>query len=81
MGQVRTVQVHRLLITDSVDQRMVEILDSKQQLFDQYARGSDIADASPEAVDVSERALARQVVQQEQERLELRLIEALQPDA
>src|SRR5205814_2181577 len=26
MGQVRTVQVHRLLIADSVDQRMLELL-------------------------------------------------------
>ena len=81
MGQVRTVQVHRLLIADSVDQRMIEILDSKQQLFDEYARGSDIADASPEAIDVSEKALARQVVEQEQERLALRLMEEIGQEA
>jgi len=30
MGQVRTVQVHSLLINDSVDQRMLEILDLAQ---------------------------------------------------
>lgn len=56
---------------------MIKILDSKQQLFDEYARGSDIADASPEAVDVSERSLAREVVAQEQERLAVRLAEEL----
>ena len=46
MGQVRTVQVHRLLIADSVDQRMLEILGSKAQLFDAYVRHSAIAEAS-----------------------------------
>ena len=43
MGQVRTVQVHRLLIADSVDQRMLELLGSKAQLFDAYVRHSAIA--------------------------------------
>jgi hypothetical protein len=32
MGQVRSVQVHRLLVANSVDQRMLEILDSKSRL-------------------------------------------------
>ena len=47
MGQVRTVQVHRLLIADSVDQRMLELLGSKAQLFDAYVRHSAIAEAAP----------------------------------
>ena len=55
MGQVRTVQVHRLLIADSVDQRMLELLGSKAQLFD--------------AMDVSDVQLARTIVAQEQDRL------------
>jgi SNF2 family DNA or RNA helicase len=74
MGQVRTVQVHRLLIADSVDQRMLEILDSKTRLFDEYARRSDIADGSPHAHDISEVELARQVVAREQERLAMESI-------
>src|SRR4029079_13117660 len=45
MGQVRTVQVHRLLIADSVDERMIELLGSKTQLFDAYVRHSTIAQA------------------------------------
>jgi superfamily II DNA or RNA helicase len=69
MGQVRTVQVHRLLIADSVDQRMLELLGSKAQLFDAYVRHSAIADAAPGAVDVSEVQLARTIVAQEQRRL------------
>jgi superfamily II DNA or RNA helicase len=68
MGQVRSVQVHRLLIEDSVDQRLLEILDSKTQLFDAYVRHSAIAEASPGAVDVSEVQLARMIIAQEQRR-------------
>lgn len=74
MGQVRTVQVHRLLTRDSVDQRMLEILDSKARLFDEYARRSDTALSSPEAMDISEVALAREVVAREQERLAMELM-------
>lgn len=69
MGQVRTVQVHRLLIADSVDERMIEILGSKAQLFDAYVRHSTIAQAAPGAVDISEVQLARMIVAQEQQRL------------
>ncbi|MEU7874730.1 SNF2-related protein [Dactylosporangium sp. NPDC049140] len=69
MGQVRTVQVHRLLIADSVDERMIELLGSKAQLFDAYVRHSTIAQATPGAVDMSEVQLARMIVAQEQERL------------
>ncbi|MFH9744034.1 DEAD/DEAH box helicase [Streptomyces anulatus] len=69
MGQVRTVQVHRLLATDSVDQRMVELLARKDRLFDAYARRSDLAETTPDAVDVSDAALARRIVEEEQQRL------------
>lgn len=69
MGQTRLVQAHRLLVEDSVDQRMVEMLAGKAALFDEYARRSDTADGSPEAVDISDVELARTVVATEQERL------------
>lgn len=69
MGQVRRVQVHRLLTVDSVDQRMLDILRRKSKLFDAYARRSDLAESSGDAVDVSEQSLARQVVEEEQRRL------------
>src|SRR4029450_1482642 len=46
--------MHRLLIEDSVDQRMLELLGSKAQLFDAYVRHSAIAEAAPGAVDISE---------------------------
>ncbi|MEU0357786.1 DEAD/DEAH box helicase [Streptomyces cyaneofuscatus] len=69
MGQVRSVQVHRLLAADSVDQRMVELLARKDRLFDAYARRSDLAEAAPDAVDVSDGELARRIVEEEQQRL------------
>lgn len=69
MGQVQSVQVHRLLSEDSVDQRITELLARKQQLFDDFARHSDMADSTPEAVDLSEAELAREVVAAERRRL------------
>ncbi|MEU5347396.1 DEAD/DEAH box helicase [Streptomyces sp. NPDC020766] len=69
MGQVRSVQVHRLLATDSVDDRLLRILESKSRLFDAYARRSDVAEATPDAVDVSDGTIARRIVEEEQERL------------
>ncbi|MFE7465453.1 DEAD/DEAH box helicase [Streptomyces sp. NPDC057499] len=69
MGQIRTVRVHRLLAVDSVDQRMLDILARKERLFDLYARRSDVAETTPDAVDVSDGALARRIVEEEQLRL------------
>ncbi|TXS07584.1 DEAD/DEAH box helicase [Streptomyces sp. col6] len=69
MGQIRTVQVHRLLAADSVDQRMLAIVARKERLFDAYARRSDLAETTPDAVDVSEGELARRIVEEEQQRL------------
>ncbi|MFL6052412.1 MAG: DEAD/DEAH box helicase, partial [Actinoallomurus sp.] len=69
MGQVQSVQVHRLLSEDSVDQRIVELLAGKKRLFDDFARVSDMADSTPEAVDLSEAELVRQVVAAERQRL------------
>jgi superfamily II DNA or RNA helicase len=69
MGQIRAVQVHRLLATDSVDDRLLRILAHKERLFDAFARRSDMADATPDAVDVSDSGLARRIVEEEQQRL------------
>jgi superfamily II DNA or RNA helicase len=80
MGQVRSVQVHRMLVADSVDQRMLELLGAKARLFDDYARRSDMAQATPEAVDISEVELARRVVEMEQERLALQAVSSHQID-
>jgi superfamily II DNA or RNA helicase len=62
MGQVRPVDVHRLLCEDSVDQRVLELLGDKREAFDEYARRSDMASAAPDAVDTSSEADLRQAI-------------------
>ncbi len=69
MGQVRPVRVHRLLATHGVDERLVRMLKNKSRLFDAYARRSAVAESTPDAVDVSDIAMARQIVEEEQARL------------
>ncbi|HEV3173412.1 MAG TPA: DEAD/DEAH box helicase [Actinocrinis sp.] len=69
MGQISRVQVHRLLVADSVDQRMLELLDAKTALFDAFARRSELAETTPQALDLTETALARRVVDAERARL------------
>ena len=69
MGQVHSVQVHRLLSEDSVDQRITELLATKKQVFDDFARVSDMANSAPEAVDLSEAELVRQVIAAERKRI------------
>lgn len=69
MGQVRRVEVHRLLTEESVDEVMVEILRGKSMLFDSYARGSTIKDATPDAIDTGDQAKpGKAMSQSEQER-------------
>jgi SNF2 family DNA or RNA helicase len=51
MGQVRTVQVHRLLAKDSVDERIREVQENKALLFDEYARKSDAKEVDSRATD------------------------------
>ena len=69
MGQVGTVQVHRILGDDSVDERMLQILQEKDAVFAAYVRDSAVSEAAPEAIDVSERNLAARIVAEEQRRL------------
>lgn len=69
MGQLESVQVHRLLSEEGVDLRVTEILARKRELFEQFARISETAASAPEAVDISEADLAREVIAAERERL------------
>ena len=69
MGQLESVQVHRLLSEEGVDQRVTEILARKRELFDDFARISETADSAPEAFDISEADLAREVIAAERARL------------
>jgi hypothetical protein len=69
MGQVRKVQVHRLILPDSVDEHMLAILAHKQTQFDSYARDSDLANSASSAKDASEESIAQVIVMDERKRL------------
>lgn len=69
MGQLESVQVHRLLSEEGVDQRIAEILARKSELFAEFARVSETAESAPEAFDISDAEVAREIVAAERERL------------
>ncbi len=69
MGQVRRVHVHRLLAQDSVDQRMLEILESKRALFDEYVRRSALKDVSADSVDITDTQATKLAVKQAEEEI------------
>ncbi|MGI9822199.1 DEAD/DEAH box helicase [Agromyces sp. Marseille-Q5079] len=69
MGQLDSVQVHRLLSEEGVDVRVTQILAKKKELFAEFAKVSEMADAAPEALDVSEADLVKEVLEAERQRL------------
>ena len=66
MGQVRTVMVHRLLCANTVDERILELLREKQDVFDSFAGESAAGSESVRA----EQSIAAAVIRMEKERLE-----------
>ena len=79
MGQVRKVQVHRLILPDSVDEHMLAILAHKQTQFDSYARDSDLANSASGAKDASEESIARVIVMDERKRLGIQSTTEIKP--
>ena len=69
MGQVRKVQVHRLILPESVDEQMLAMLARKQSEFDNYARDSDLANQASGAKDSTEESMAKVIVMEERRRL------------
>lgn len=69
MGQIRTVEVHRLLTPDSVEEQLTAMLADKRALFERYARESEAAEINPEAMDISEAQLIKDVIAAERERI------------
>lgn len=69
MGQINPVTIHHLLNTNETDRRIHELLDWKQRTFDQYARESELAQSSSQAVDISEPQLAKEIIEKERQRL------------
>lgn len=68
MGQVNSVQVHRLVVQDSVDRLIMERLDHKQRVFDTFVRDSQAAN-DERAIDGSEIDFQKWVVEYERKRL------------
>lgn len=68
MGQLNSVQVHRLVSEDSVDERMLQILEQKLELIETFVDTSEVAKASASATDANEARLVRDVMAMEQRR-------------
>ena len=68
MGQVHTVQVHRLLTEEGVDRRITELLGENRTL--RSFRSIALAKGAPEVYDtMTESELTRQVISEERNRL------------
>lgn len=65
MGQTRNVMVHRLLCLDSVDERIMEMLDEKQRVFDAFA---DESVAAKESLCIDEKTYSN-IIEKEIERI------------
>lgn len=68
MGQVKNVFVHRILTEDSIDEILMEVLNTKQYVFDTYARKSDIGSKSLEKKKEEEKVIKIQEYIIEKER-------------
>lgn len=74
MGQLRTVQVHRILAAGSIDEPIRNLVLDKSAIFDEYARKSHAKDANSAAVDTGwepndKRPTQDELVKAEQARL------------
>ena len=58
MGQTRNVLVYRLLCEDTVDEKILKILGSKQNIFDAFADKSVAAENSTETVEIDDTGFA-----------------------
>ena len=71
MGQVRAVQVHRLVIPNSVDAQMMSMLYRKTLEFDAYARDSHLANVAGDWSEEPEKNIASAIILSERTRLAL----------
>ncbi len=71
MGQVRAVQVHRLVIPNSVDAQMMNMLYRKTLEFDAYARDSHLANVAGDWNEEPEKNIASAIILSERTRLAL----------
>lgn len=67
MGQARNVLVYRLLCDDTVDEKITDLLEEKQKIFDEFADKS-VAAEEAESVEVNEKAFG-DIIKEEIERI------------
>lgn len=65
MGQLRSVMVHRLLCDNTVDERILELLREKQDIFDSFAEESTVGSEYLRA----EKSIGAAIIEMEKERL------------
>lgn len=68
MGQTRPVFVYRMLNERSVDERIVQLLETKQTVFDVYADRSVAADENDEATSITEGTVVKEIIEEERKR-------------
>lgn len=67
MGQARNVLVFRLLCENCIDERIMEILENKQMLFDNFA---DVSVAGQESIQITEK-MSASIIESERKRLSI----------
>lgn len=67
MGQARNVLVFRLLCENCIDERIMEILENKQMLFDNFA---DVSVAGQESIQIMEK-MSASIIESERKRLSI----------
>ena len=65
MGQARNVLVYRLLCENTIDEKIMSLLESKQELFDAFA---DKSVAAAESLNIDDRTFGN-IIQEEIERI------------
>ena len=65
MGQVRNVEVFKLLCADSVDEKIVEILKTKDTIFEHFA---DKSSAGEKGIEITKK-ITESIIKQEKERI------------
>ena len=63
MGQSRTVNVHRILAANTIEEHLVNLIEQKTKLFMAYAHESAIKESSQMASDPSTTSLERELMQ------------------
>lgn len=66
MGQSRSVMVHRLLMTNSVDEKIMEMLDEKSEIFKHFADESVVGSTD---LKLNESSAMKSIIESEKKRL------------